>query len=90
MATGIGLVAGFVFVSGVRAVAWVSIIQDFLMLFAAVFIGIGIPYVYFGGIGPMFKALASPNPSHLVMPGATKNMGQHNTIFRHLQLYLAG
>ncbi len=75
MVIGIALVAAFVFVSGVRAVAWVSILKDFLMLFAAVFIGIGIPYMYFGGIGPMFKALANANPGHLVMPGATKNMG---------------
>lgn len=75
MIIGIALVAGFVFVSGVRAVAWVSVLKDFLMLFAAVFLGIGVPYVYFGGIGPMFTALANANPSHLVMPGATKNMG---------------
>ena len=75
MIIGIALVAGFVFVSGVRAVAWVSILKDFLMLFAAAFLGIGITYTYFGGIGPMFTALANANPSHLVMPGATKNMG---------------
>jgi SSS family solute:Na+ symporter len=75
MVIGIALVAGFVFVSGVRAVAWVSVLKDFLMLFAAVFLGIGIPYAYFGGIGPMFKALVNANPAHLLMPGATKNMG---------------
>ena len=75
MIIGIALVAGFVFASGVRAVAWVSVLKDFLMLFAAAFLGIGITYTYFGGIGPMFTALANTNPSHLVMPGATKNMG---------------
>jgi len=56
-------------------VAWVSALKDFLMLFVAVFIGIGVPYAYFGGIGPMFSALAQANPGHLVMPGATKTMG---------------
>jgi len=75
MVIGIALVAAFVFVSGVRAVAWVSVLKDLLMLFAAVFLGIGVPYVYFGGIGPMFTALANANPSHLIMPGSTKNMG---------------
>jgi solute:Na+ symporter, SSS family len=75
MIIGIALVAAFVFVSGIRAVAWVSVLKDFLMLFAAVFLGIGVPYVYYGGIGPMFTALAQANPAHLVMPGATKNMG---------------
>jgi SSS family solute:Na+ symporter len=69
------LVAAFVFASGVRAVAWVSVLKDFLMLVAAFVIGIGVPYKYFGGIGPMFSVLAQTKPSHLVMPGATKTMG---------------
>ena len=63
MAIAVTLVAGFVFVSGVRAVAWVSIVKDFLMVVAAVSVGIGVPYVYFGGIGPMFAALASARPA---------------------------
>ena len=75
MTIGIALVAAFVFVSGIRAVAWVSVLKDLLMLFAAIFIGIGVPYAYFGGIGPLFKALVNANPAHLVMPGSTKNMG---------------
>lgn len=69
------LVAGFVFTSGVRGVARVSILKDLLLLAAAVVIGIAVPYHWFGGIGPMFKALAHAHPGHLTMPGATKNMG---------------
>lgn len=69
------LVAAFVFAGGIRAVAWVSVLKDLLMVIAALSIGIGIPYLYFGGIGPMFAALAHAKPAHLVMPGATKNMG---------------
>jgi SSS family solute:Na+ symporter len=69
------IVAGFVFVSGIRGVAWASVIKDFLLLFAALFIGIAIPYIYFGGIGRMFAALAHAKPEHLVMPGATKSLG---------------
>ncbi len=75
MVIAFALVAAFVFASGVRAVAWVSVLKDVLMLFAALFIGIGVPYIYFGGVGPMFAALVRTNPAHLVMPGATKNMG---------------
>jgi SSS family solute:Na+ symporter len=75
MVIAFALVAAFVFASGVRAVAWVSVLKDILMLFAALFIGIGVPYIHFGGVGPMFTALARANPAHLVMPGATKNMG---------------
>lgn len=69
------LVAAFVFVSGVRGVAWASIVKDLLLLFAAVFVGIAVPRIYFGGIGPMFAALARARPGHLVMPGATKDLG---------------
>jgi len=75
MAIAVALVAGFVFASGVRAVAWVSVVKDVLMILAAVSIGIGIPYIYFGGIGPMFAALAQAKPAHLTMPGSTTNMG---------------
>jgi solute:Na+ symporter, SSS family len=75
MITAFALVAGFVFVSGVRGVAWVSVIKDLLLIFTALIIGIGIPHVYFGGIGPMFADLAHVKPAHLVMPGATKSLG---------------
>lgn len=69
------LVIAFVFANGVRAVAWVSVVKDLLMIIAAVAIGIGIPLAHFGGIGAMFSALAHARPEHLVMPGATKNLG---------------
>jgi SSS family solute:Na+ symporter len=69
------LLVGFVFANGVRAVAWVSVIKDLLMLIAAVAIGIGVPLVHFGGIGPMFAALIAARPAHLTMPGATANLG---------------
>ena len=69
------LLVAFVFASGVRAVAWVSVVKDTLMLLAALCIGIGIPYVHFGGVGPMYAALAQAHPGHLTMPGATSNLG---------------
>lgn len=75
MIIGFALVAGFVFVSGVRGVAWVSVIKDILLFAAVVFIGIAIPRIYFGGVGPMFSALAHAKPSHLTMPGNTRNLG---------------
>jgi SSS family solute:Na+ symporter len=75
MAGSVVLLVAFVFASGVRAVAWVSVLKDVLMVFAAVTIGIGIPYIHFGGIAPMFAALAHSRPAHLTMPGATANLG---------------
>jgi solute:Na+ symporter, SSS family len=75
MVIAVALLAGFVLVSGIRAVAWVSILKDFLMLLAAISIGIYVPRVYFGGIAPMFATLARVKPAHLVMPGTTSNLG---------------
>lgn len=75
MTISVVVLAAFVFVGGVRAVAWISVLKDLLMVVAALAIGIGIPYMYFGGIGPMFAALAHARPTHLTMPGATTNLG---------------
>ena len=69
------LVAAFVFFSGVRGVAWVSILKDLLLLFAAIFVGLAVPYIYFGGIEPMFTELVRVKPQHLTMPGSTRNLG---------------
>ena len=75
MVIAVSLLTGFVLVSGVRAVAWVSVLKDILMVIAAVSVGIGVPYIWFGGVGPMFAALASARPQHLVMPGRTTDLG---------------
>jgi SSS family solute:Na+ symporter len=75
MVIGFALVAGFVFVSGVRGVAWVSIVKDLLLISAAVFIGFAVPHFYFGGIGKMFATMVRQKPAHLVMPGNTPNLG---------------
>src|SRR3954471_17414432 len=75
MVIAVALLTGFVLVSGVRAVAWVSVVKDILMIAAAVSVGIVVPYIWFGGVGPMFAALASATPQLLVMPGATRDLG---------------
>jgi SSS family solute:Na+ symporter len=75
MVASVVLLAAFVLTSGVRAVAWVSVLKDVLMVVAAIAIGVGVPYVHYGGIGAMFAALAQARPSHLTMPGATANLG---------------
>jgi solute:Na+ symporter, SSS family len=75
MVVSVVLLGAFVLASGVRAVAWVSVLKDILMVFAVVTIGVVIPNIYFGGIGPMFTALAHAHPAHLTMPGASANLG---------------
>jgi SSS family solute:Na+ symporter len=74
MIIAVALIAGFVYISGMRGVAWVSVLKDLLMIAAAVTIGIGVPYAHFGGVGPMFTELAHRHPNYLVMPGGTKDL----------------
>jgi solute:Na+ symporter, SSS family len=92
MIISVALVVAFVIASGIRAVAWVSILKDALMVLGVVTVGIAIPFMYFGGIGPMFAALAHAHPAHLSMPGATANLGHtwyiSTTILTSLGCYM--
>jgi SSS family solute:Na+ symporter len=51
------------------------VLKDILLLGAAIVIGLAIPYHWFGGFGPMFRAIARIHPGHLTMPGPTHTMG---------------
>jgi solute:Na+ symporter, SSS family len=69
------IIASFVLASGVRGVVWVSVLKDFLLVAVACLLGFGLPYIHFGGIGPMFEALNKAKPLHLTMPGGTRDLG---------------
>jgi len=64
----------FVYTSGIRGSAWVSVIKDVMMIVAIGVVGLGVPRIYFGGIGKMFRALIAQKPDHLVFPGAAPTM----------------
>jgi SSS family solute:Na+ symporter len=64
----------FVYTSGIRGSAWVSVIKDVMMIVAVGVVGLGVPRIYFGGIGKMFRALIAQKPDHLVFPGAAPTM----------------
>jgi len=68
------LTCAFVYTSGIRGAAWVAIIKDVMMILAVGIVGIGVPYIYFGGFGKMFQALIDQKPHHLILPGATAHM----------------
>jgi solute:Na+ symporter, SSS family len=68
------LTCAFVFTSGIKGAAWVSIIKDVLMIAAVGIVGIGVPRLLFGSHGNMFRALAAAHPGHLAFPGATANL----------------
>lgn len=69
------LTSMFVYTSGIRGTAWVSILKDVMMLLAIGIVGFGVPAIYFGGFGQMFRTLLERQPQHLVFPGATSHMG---------------
>jgi len=64
----------FVYTSGLRGTAWVAIIKDIMMIAAVGIVGFGVPHIYFGGFGPMFRALLAKHPGHLTFPGASPGM----------------
>lgn len=69
------LTCAFVYTSGIRGTAWVSIIKDIMMVVAVFVVGIGVPFIYFGGFGKMFRVLIEQKPHYLVLPGATTQLG---------------
>lgn len=68
------LTCAFVYTSGIRGTAWVAALKNVMMLLTVVIVGFGVPYRYFGGIGPMFSALVQKYPRHVLFPGATTTM----------------
>lgn len=68
MASAIGalIITIYVTISGIHGSAWTAILKDIMILFVIVFLGIYIPYHYFGGIQPMFEAVQAVSPEKLV------------------------
>lgn len=64
----------FVYTSGLRGAAWVSVVKDTLMIVAVFVVGFGVPLIYFGSYSKMFEALIQKMPEHLVFPGAAPHM----------------
>jgi len=62
------VVAAYVMVSGVHGSAWTSVAKDALILVVVIFLGIYLPYHYYGGLGPMFEAIEQAKPGFTVLP----------------------
>lgn len=66
------VVALYVALSGVHGSAWTSVVKDALVMFVAVFLGLYLPYHYYGGVGEMFAAIDHAKPGFL----ALKDVGE--------------
>ncbi len=62
------IVAAYVMVSGVHGSAWTAVAKDILILVIVVFLGLYLPYRYYGGLGPMFTAIEQAKPGFTVLP----------------------
>ncbi|MCK1367826.1 MULTISPECIES: sodium:solute symporter [unclassified Bradyrhizobium] len=62
------IVAAYVMVSGVHGSAWTSVAKDIMIVAVVVFLGIYLPYHYYGGLGSMFAAIEQAKPGFTVLP----------------------
>lgn len=66
-----GIVLIYVLTAGVAAVGWTNTFQGVVMLIIAWTLGIYLPMRLYGGVGPMFREIASQRPELLTVPGLT-------------------
>jgi len=64
-----GVVLIYVYFSGVVGVGWTNTFQGIFMMALAWGLGLYLPYHLYGGVGPMFEALAAEVPAMLTAPG---------------------
>jgi solute:Na+ symporter, SSS family len=62
---GAAIVTIYVTISGIHGSAWNAVLKDIMILFVIVFLGVYIPYHYFGGIQPLFEAVQAVKPEAL-------------------------
>lgn len=65
---GLTVVTVYVMVSGIHGSAWTAVAKDILILVVVLFLGIYLPFHYYGGIQPMFEAVEAAKPGFLALP----------------------
>ncbi len=67
------VVAFYVWKSGVLGVGWTNTFQGIFMMVLAWGLGLYLPYLLYGGIGPLFERIATERPELLLAPGLAGN-----------------
>ncbi|MCO0599979.1 sodium:solute symporter [Peribacillus butanolivorans] len=65
---GVIAVTIYVMISGIHGSAWTAVIKDIMILGIVVFLGIYLPFHYYGGFQPMFEAIELTKPGFLALP----------------------
>lgn len=58
----------YVVVSGVHGSAWTAVVKDVMILAVAVFLGLYLPFHYYGGFTAMWQAVEASHPGFLTLP----------------------
>ncbi|OIK15493.1 sodium:solute symporter [Bacillus sp. MUM 116] len=58
----------YVMISGIHGSAWTAVVKDILILGVTVFLGIYLPFHYYGGYQHMFEAIETAKPGFLTLP----------------------
>lgn len=66
-----GVVLIYVLSSGVLGVGWTNTFQGLFMMVLAWGLGLYLPDLLYGGVGPMFERIAAERPDLLLAPGLT-------------------
>jgi SSS family solute:Na+ symporter len=71
MAMVIGLVAVtvYVIISGIHGSAWTAVVKDIMVLAAAVFLGLYLPFALYGGFQPMFEEITQEKGAEFLIFG---------------------
>jgi SSS family solute:Na+ symporter len=64
-----GVVVIYVLFGGASAVGWTNVFEGAIMMAVAWGLGVYVPHMLYGGIGPMFERIAEARPELLVLPG---------------------
>lgn len=66
-----GVVAAYVYASGLQGIGWTNLLQGLMMVIIAWALGLTTAEQFFGGVGEMFQQIKSEAPEYLTMPGAS-------------------
>ncbi|MBS8270751.1 MULTISPECIES: sodium:solute symporter family protein [unclassified Halomonas] len=66
-----GVVAAYVYASGLQGIGWTNLMQGLMMVVIAWALGLTTAEQFFGGVGEMFQQIKDQAPEYLTMPGAT-------------------
>ncbi|MET3288644.1 UNVERIFIED_CONTAM: SSS family solute:Na+ symporter [Brevibacillus sp. OAP136] len=64
----------YVMISGIHGSAWTAILKDFIVFGVIVFLGLYLPYHYYGGLQPMFESVSTAKKDFLLFPSQGLSM----------------